>query len=193
MSSARRPDWATLPNAVTLVRLVLLVPVCVLLAGGPDTVAVVLLLLWASTDWVDGVLARALNQTSRTGEIIDPIADRLGLGAIVLTITLTGLLPWLALVVIVVSDVAVALLASRAALGRRISVSALGKVRTFVLMAAVLLLAAAAAWVPGLLPAVQALLWAGVAMHVVASADYVLRARRAPRAAPAGEGPPSPR
>ena len=70
MSTATRPDWATVPNLVTLVRFVMLAPVCVLLVDGPDTLAVVLLLVWASTDWVDGLLARALGQASRTGAII---------------------------------------------------------------------------------------------------------------------------
>ena len=50
MSAATRPDWATIPNLVTLLRFVLLAPVCVLLLDGPDTLAVVLLLVWASTD-----------------------------------------------------------------------------------------------------------------------------------------------
>ena len=103
------------------------------------------------------MLARALDQTSRTGQIMDPIADRLGLVAIVLTLALADLLPWAALAVIVVVDAAMAVLATRAALGGRISVSWLGKIRTFVLMASVFLLVAVAAWAPSLVPAAQAL------------------------------------
>ncbi|WP_341854977.1 CDP-alcohol phosphatidyltransferase family protein [Brachybacterium sp. GPGPB12] len=134
---------------------------CLRLADGPDTLGVVLLLVWASTDWIDGMLARALDQTSRTGQIMDPIADRLGLVAIVLTLALADLLPWAALAVIVVVDAAMALLATRAALGGRISVSWLGKIRTFVLMASVFLLVAVAAWAPSLVPIAQALVWVG--------------------------------
>lgn len=191
MSTAGRPDWATIPNLVTLVRFVLLLPVCVRLADGPDTLGVVLLLVWASTDWIDGMLARALDQTSRTGQIIDPIADRLGLAAIVLTLALAGLLPWAALAVIVVVDVAMAVLATSAALGGRISVSWLGKVRTFVLMSSVFLLVAAAAWAPALVPAGQVLVWLGAVLHTASGIDYIVRARRAPAAAPAEAGPPS--
>ncbi|AXK44662.1 CDP-alcohol phosphatidyltransferase family protein [Brachybacterium saurashtrense] len=180
MSASTRADWATIPNLVTLLRFLLLAPVCLLLLDGPDTLAVVLMLVWASTDWIDGLLARALDQTSRTGAVIDPIADRIGLAAIVLSLALAELLPWAALVVIVVVDVAMAVLATSAALGGRISVSRLGKIRTFVLMASVFLLAAAAAWWPPLVPAVQALLWAGVALHAVSGVDYIVSARRAP-------------
>ena len=190
-STARR-EWATIPNLVTLIRFVLLLPVCRLLLEGPDTLSVVLLLVWASTDWVDGMLARALDQTSRVGAIIDPIADRLGLAAIAVTLAVAGLLPWTALVIIVVVDGAMVALATGAALRGGISVSRLGKVRTFVQMAAVFLLVAAAAWAPSLIPAAQAMLWVGVALHIVTGIDYIVRARRAPAAAPAAE-PPSPR
>ena len=193
MTAAGRPDWATLPNLVTLVRFALLLPVCLRLDDGPDTLGVVLLLVWASTDWIDGMLARALDQTSRTGAIIDPIADRLGLAAIVLTLAIADLLPWAALALIVVVDVAMAVLATSAALGGRISVSWLGKIRTFVLMTAVFLLVAAAALAPSLVPAAQALVWIGAALHTASGLDYIVRARRAPAAAPAEAGPPSPR
>ncbi|WP_394214466.1 CDP-alcohol phosphatidyltransferase family protein [Brachybacterium vulturis] len=193
MSASPRPDWATVPNLITLLRFVLLAPVCLLLVDGPDTLAVVLLLVWASTDWVDGMLARALDQSSRVGAIIDPIADRIGLAAIVLSLALAGLLPWAALALIVVLDVAMVVFATGAALGGRISVSWLGKIRTFVLMSAVFLLVAAAAWWPDLVPAAQALIWLGVVLHTVSGIDYILRARRAPAAGPAVEAPPSPR
>lgn len=191
MSTATRPDWATLPNLVTLLRFVLLAPVCLLLLDGPDTLAVVLLLVWASTDWIDGMLARLLGQTSRTGAIIDPIADRIGLAAIVLSLAVADLLPWAALVIIVVVDVAMVALATRAALGGRISVSWLGKVRTFVLMTSVFLLVAVAAWWPSLLPAVHWLLWFGVVLHTASGIDYILRAWSARPAGSAGEGPAS--
>lgn len=186
-----RPDWATIPNAVTLVRLVLLVPVCVLLVdGGPDTLSVLLLLVWALTDWIDGMLARLLDQTSRFGQVLDPVADRIGLIGIVLALALADLLPWAALVVVAVVDVVVAIVTSRAALRSTIAVSLVGKARTALLMTSVFLLAAAGAWMPAALPFVQALLWIAVALHVCAGAGYVIGARRGARAP---EAPASPR
>src|SRR5690625_7436608 len=68
-------------------------------------------------------------------------------------------------------------LATGAALGGRIAVSLLGKVRTVVLMSAVFAITAASAWAPGLVPAAQTLLWIGVGMHVLTAVDYVIRAR----------------
>src|SRR5699024_2650521 len=145
VSTATRPDWATVPNLVTLVRFVMLAPVCVLLVDGPDTLAVVLLLVWASTDWVDGLLARALGQASRTGAIIDPIADRIGLAARALCLPLPGPLPSAALVVIVVLDVAVLVPGTGPARGGRIPAHSHAKIRTFVLRTAVYLPAEIAA------------------------------------------------
>lgn len=182
MSEGARPDWATLPNLVTVLRLVLLLPVCAtLVQRGPSTLAVVLLLVWASTDWIDGALARATGSVSRTGELLDPVADRIGVVVIVLTLAIMDLLPWAALVVIVAVDVLVTALASRAALGGKLGVSTLGKVRTALLMTSVFLLAAAAAWAPGLVGGVRVLLWIGVGVHVASGADYVVRAVRGSR------------
>lgn len=173
-----RPDWVTIPNAVTLLRLILLAPVCVLLVrGGPDPLSVSLLLAWALTDWIDGFLARALGQESRLGQVLDPIADRIGVAGIVLALALADLLPWAALVVITVVDLIVMLAAGRTALETGLGVSVVGKARTALLMAGVFLLVAAAAWAPRLIGATQALLWVGVALHVLAGAGYVLRAR----------------
>lgn len=174
-----RPDWATIPNAVTLLRFLLLVPVCVLLVdGGPDPLAVILLLVWALTDWVDGLLARALHQTSRTGAIIDPIADRLGLVGVVLSLALAGVLSWIPLAVIALVDIVLLALAGRTAAGGALPVSRIGKARTAVLMSAVFLLAAAAAWLPAAIPALRVLVWLGVLLHVLAGAGYLLSARR---------------
>lgn len=179
-----RPDWATIPNALTLLRLVLLLPVCwMLVDAGPDTLSVILLLVWASTDWLDGMLARRLHQTSRTGEILDPIADRIGLIGIVVSLALSGLLPWPVLLVIAAGDVVATALAGRQAMRGGIGVSRIGKVRTAVLMSAVLLLAAAGAWVPGVVPAVLVLMWTGVVLHLLASIGYVISARSVPAGA----------
>jgi len=160
------------------VRFVLLLPICVMLVRhGPETLSVVLLLVWALTDWVDGMLARVLGQTSRTGQIIDPIADRLGLVGIVLSLALTGLLPWAALVVIFAVDVVVTIRSSRSALEGSLGVSRIGKARTALLMTSVFLLACAGAWAPALVPAVLVVLWIGVILHVVAGAGYVVSAQ----------------
>ncbi len=69
-----------LPNILTLAR-ILLIPIFVLvyLIPGRDTYLVAALLfgLAAFTDWLDGYLARRLNQTTPFGAFLDPVADKL--------------------------------------------------------------------------------------------------------------------
>src|SRR3954453_19922012 len=98
---ARRDDDAqrsviwTVPNAVSALRL-LGVPLFLWLVLGPeaDVLALVLLMVSGFTDWLDGYLARRLNQTSKLGEILDPVADRLYILAVVVGLALRDIIPW---------------------------------------------------------------------------------------------------
>ncbi|MBW8750803.1 MAG: CDP-alcohol phosphatidyltransferase family protein [Propionibacteriales bacterium] len=98
---ARRDDDAqrsviwTVPNAVSALRL-LGVPLFLWLVLGPEADVLALLLLMVSgfTDWLDGYLARRLNQTSKLGEILDPVADRLYILAVVVGLALRDIIPW---------------------------------------------------------------------------------------------------
>jgi CDP-diacylglycerol--glycerol-3-phosphate 3-phosphatidyltransferase len=88
----------TVPNALSLLRL-LGVPLFLYLVLGPhrDGWAFILLMISGATDYLDGRLARALNQTSRLGQLLDPAADRLYIVSTVLALTIRGVLPpWLA-------------------------------------------------------------------------------------------------
>ena len=107
-----RPDWQTWPNLITLVRF-LLIPVFVglVVAGHPGWALVSLVVLGVS-DWADGFIARRFNQTSKLGKALDPVADRLAIIAIVLSLVLTGLLPWWVVVVVVLVDLVLVVLSS---------------------------------------------------------------------------------
>lgn len=138
--------WLTWPNLITVLRLVLLVPVCWLLLlpmpAGQDVLPVVLLGLWASTDWIDGFLARRLDQASRLGELLDPIADRIGIAAVVVVLVLIGLLPVWAVITMIVIDLLLVILAGPAARRGDLHVSWAGKTRTALMLIAVVLLVA---------------------------------------------------
>jgi len=85
----------TVPNAVSALRL-LGVPLFLWLVLGPkaDVLALVLLMVSGFTDWLDGYLARRLNQTSKLGEILDPVADRLYILAVVVGLAVRDIIPW---------------------------------------------------------------------------------------------------
>ncbi|MFL6061715.1 MAG: CDP-alcohol phosphatidyltransferase family protein [Marmoricola sp.] len=95
----------TLPNAVSALRL-LGVPLFLWLVLGPelDVVALVVLMLSGITDWLDGYLARRLNQTSKLGEILDPVADRLYILAVVVGLAFRDIIPWWVAVILPARD-----------------------------------------------------------------------------------------
>ena len=57
-----------------------------------------------STDWVDGYIARRFNQMSNLGRIMDPIADRLSLIAVAVTLVIAGVVEWWYLAALLVPD-----------------------------------------------------------------------------------------
>lgn len=87
--------WATLPNLLSLIRLAG-VPLFLWLLLGPrsDLLALLVLVVSGATDWLDGKLARWLNQYSRVGELLDPAADRLYIVATLVAFVLRQLVPW---------------------------------------------------------------------------------------------------
>jgi cardiolipin synthase len=168
----------TVPNAVTLVRL-LLMPVCAyLLATGRYGWGIALTAVVGSTDWVDGWLARRTGQVSRLGQLLDPLADRLLIASVAIALVVREVVPWQAAVLLVARDLV--LLCGWPVLKRRgiepPDVVFVGKAATMVLLFALPVLTlgatdvvvADAARVVGLL-----LLWAGVVMYYLAGAVYV--------------------
>lgn len=91
----------TIPNALSVLRL-LLVPVFLVLLLQEQNVAALLVLIFASaSDWFDGFLARKLNQVTKLGARLDPAADRLYIFATLIGLAVNGNIPvWLAVVVI---------------------------------------------------------------------------------------------
>jgi cardiolipin synthase (CMP-forming) len=127
----------TIPNALSVLRL-LGVPLFLWLLLGPhaDAWALVVLAVSGFTDWLDGALARKLNQTSAIGALLDPLADRLYILATLIGLVLRHVIPlWLALLIVgrdIVLGITLPLL-RRAGYGPP-SVHYLGKAATFCLL-----------------------------------------------------------
>ena len=105
----RSPSILTIPNALTLLRAVgIPVFLWALFAGNQDFLAIVILVLAGATDYLDGKLARALNQYSRLGELLDPLVDRLYIAAVLIGLTIRGVIPLWLLTLLILRDLILA-------------------------------------------------------------------------------------
>lgn len=138
----------TLPNALTLVRIVL-IPVFVAVFFLPVewARAVTALIFGAAafTDWLDGYLARRLNQISRFGTFLDPVADKLMVCTVLVLLVQADPRATLAVPALVIIGREIGVSALRefmADLGRRatVAVVTIGKIKTTAQMAALLLM-----------------------------------------------------
>ena len=94
----------TWPNALSGLRL-LLVPVFLwLILIDQNLLAFTVLAFSSFTDWLDGFLARKLNQMSRLGQLLDPAADRLFILASLIGLAMTEKVPWWLVVIVVARD-----------------------------------------------------------------------------------------
>jgi cardiolipin synthase len=175
----------TVPNAVTVVRL-LCVPVFLWLLFGAhrQAAAAVLLGVLGATDWVDGFVARRFHQVSTVGKVLDPAADRILVGTAVIAIVVHGAVPvWFGVATLAREVLVAGTVLALAALGaRRIDVLWIGKAGTFGLMfayPAFLLGDGTAGWQVAITDLAWAAGIAGLALAWVAAAMYLVPARRA--------------
>ena len=168
-----------LPNALTLIR-IMLVPVLVVAltveSPGGSTIAAIVFAVAALTDGLDGYIARSRESITTFGKVMDPVADKLMIAAALISlVSLDRLAAWVAMVIIAREFAVSGLRIAAGQQGVVIPASQLGKVKTVTQIAAVLALIAAndpdAAWV-------QALVYAMVLTTVASGADYFLNFRR---------------
>lgn len=129
----------TIPNIISFVRL-LTIPVFLWLVwrGGYDLTALIVLVVAVSTDFVDGLVARRLNQVSKLGQFLDPLADRLFIAAAVVALAMREVVPLWLVAIVLLRDVLLgigALVLSRYGAGV-LPVKWMGKWATFALLAA---------------------------------------------------------
>lgn len=178
----------TVPNLLSLVRLAG-VPLFVWLLLGPhaDGYAVLVLALSGITDWLDGKLARWLDQSSRLGELLDPTVDRLYILATLATFLIRGIVPWWVVALLLGRDLVLA--ACLAILRGRgygpFPVTYLGKAATFNLLYAFPLLLLARAAGPGVADVALAFGYAftvwGSALYLWSGVVYLIQFVRALR------------
>ena len=102
-------NWRWIPNAICLVRIVLVVPIVLQLLAGNFAVALALILLAGASDGLDGFLAKTFDWRTRIGGLLDPIADKLLMTAVFLTLTKLGLVPIGVTAIVLLRDVVIVL------------------------------------------------------------------------------------
>ncbi|MET0455819.1 MAG: CDP-alcohol phosphatidyltransferase family protein [Mycobacterium sp.] len=171
----------TIPNALSVLRL-LLVPVFIyVLVVGANGWAVAILMFSGFSDWADGKIARLVdNQSSRLGALLDPAVDRIYMVVIPVALAVAGIVPWWFVIVLLARDVLLALtlpvLRSRGLTA--LSVTYVGKAATFALMSGfpfVLLGQWDALWSRVILAIGWAFLGWGMAMYLWSGTLYLIQ------------------
>jgi len=124
----------TVPNLISLIRLLAIPVFWWLLLGADDLIAATILFaVIAGTDWVDGFLARRLDQVTRLGKSLDPVADRLMIASAVIAGLIAGIVPAVIGFTLMAREVYMAGVAGWLALrgGGTLEVRWLGKLATF--------------------------------------------------------------
>jgi cardiolipin synthase len=182
-TSAEDRIW-TVPNLLSFLRL-LGVPVFLWLVLGPraDGWAIAVLAVAGFTDWLDGKIARAFNQVSKLGRIIDPAADKLYVFATIAALLVREVIPWWLAAIILGRELFVACFIPvlRKYGYRALQVHFLGKAAMFNLMYAfpLLFLASHSGWYADIARIVgwAFALW-GTGLYWWAGALYVIQVRR---------------
>jgi cardiolipin synthase len=143
-------NW-NIPNILTWLR-ILMIPLFVGVFYCPESdlpehtrnlYATLIFALAAATDWLDGYLARALNQTSSFGAFLDPVADKLMVAAALIVLVEFGRVGAVVALIIIGREIAISALREwMAGLGKRqsVAVAFLGKIKTAAQMVAILFL-----------------------------------------------------
>lgn len=173
---------ATIPNLLTVVRLLLAPFIFAAIVSGRHEIALALFAFAALTDGLDGLLARQIRQATPLGAYLDPIADKVLLSGVYLSLAVAGSIPsWLVAVIFgrdlfLLASSGIALLFTAF---REFRPSVWGKVSTFVQVACATTWMGqnAAEWLP-LHTLAQALIWPTAAFTIWSGLHYSWRGFR---------------
>jgi CDP-diacylglycerol--glycerol-3-phosphate 3-phosphatidyltransferase len=141
-------QFMNIPNILTLLRIAL-IPILVVLYylpfGWVNIACGIVFAVACFTDWLDGYLARMLDQNTRLGAFLDPVADKLIVAVALVLLCVTYATPWITIpaIIIICREIVISALREwMAELGKRsnVKVSYVGKVKTAMQMLSILIL-----------------------------------------------------
>jgi len=179
------------PNQLTLLRLLFIPFIVITILDEQFGWALGLFVLAGFSDFLDGMLARALKQKTALGMLLDPIADKLLLSTLFLVLSLAHKIPWKVTVLVFSRDLCI--VATAAVVWATTSIrdfppSFFGKANTTAqILAVFFVLLDEVAPSPAVLLAKEVALWATMALTVLSGVHYIFRLGRRLRA----QGPPA--
>jgi cardiolipin synthase (CMP-forming) len=186
MNEQRRHHFRKqIPNWLTISRVVVILPICLLLAFGDSptsySVATVLSTYAMITDYFDGYLSRKWQAVSDLGRLLDPVADKLLVAALLILLSAKGFGHPLAVTAIMLREIFISGL--REFMQEKqiiIHVSVLAKYKTATQMLAcfLLLLAGALPDITWMHMAGSGVLWIAAALTIITGIDYINGARK---------------
>jgi cardiolipin synthase len=192
--SPRRSAVLTVPNVLSFSRIVAIPFVAwAILHEGTEAVGLLGFGLLASTDWIDGYVARRTGSVTELGKVLDPVADRLAVIAVLIALVVRDAFPLWAAALVVVRD-ALLLIAGAVVLstrGIRIDVRPIGKAATLLLMTGIPFVAWGAfdLWLGDVATVVGWIAYAaGIVLSYAAAVRYALDLRAAIRGATPSAG-----
>ena len=173
-----RAKIVTIPNIISLIRLVVLMPLfaVAIITWRSPALGLWIAIVLGVTDYIDGYIARRFNQVTKLGQFLDPVADRISQIVVSVSMVIVGYIPiWIAAVV-VIADAALGL---SLAIKRQgvLPVLWIGRIRTVLLMVGLPAVLLAKAYLPGAPWAyvvALAIVAAGALLHAVADGTYVV-------------------
>lgn len=194
----KAPEWMNpegkmnLPNKLTIIRVVMIVPFVVILLGGhhrwawfeaifggvleyTDYIGLGIFILASLTDMADGKLARKYHLITNFGKFMDPLADKLLVcSALILLIELGRIPSWVVILIIGREFIISGFRLIASDNGVVIAASYWGKVKTTVQIVMVCLMIAD---IPALQLVTDLAMWAALALTVISLADYLIKNR----------------
>lgn len=184
-----RPSNLNVPNALTVLRIIMVPVFVVMLFVAPTTpvwrwVATVIFVVAILTDLVDGYVARRYKLITDFGKLWDPIADKALTGAAFVSLSILGELPWFFTVLILLREWGITWLRAGMAKYGIMAANRGGKLKTVTQSLALVLFLA---WLPALPGWLQLLawllMWAALILTLVTGVDYIREALRIRKAA----------
>ena len=100
-------NLSSIPNILTIIRLLLVIPLVILLLSGEYGIALTVFVIAGLSDGLDGLLAKRFGWVSRFGSIADPLADKLLMVSSYFVLCWQGDLPWWLFVAILLRDLVI--------------------------------------------------------------------------------------